>query len=68
MSDPRYVTAVPRGRWLRRTDDRKDVNVPILAYGMESCVFLIWSDGSHSLKPLDTVFPTTNWTLWEEVG
>lgn len=67
MVDPVYVTAVPEGKWLRRIDDRKDKNVPILAYGMGTCVFLIWSDGSYSLKPVDTVFPVTNWKVWEEV-
>lgn len=67
MSDSRYITTVPKGRWLRRTDDRKDRTVPILAYGMESGVFVIWSDGTHSLKPAETTFPTANWTLWEEV-
>ncbi len=54
----------PNGRWLRRLDCRGDVKHPVLAYGMDSCVLLIWSDGSHTTAGKESHFPSSNWEVW----
>lgn len=68
MTDPRYVTKAPIGRWLRRTDESIESKAPVLAYGMESCVLVLWTDGTHTLHPTGTTFPASNWVIWEEIG
>jgi hypothetical protein len=59
------TVTVPLGRWLKRIDERSGVSWPVLAYGMESCVLVIWSDGKHTTKPVDAPFPASNWKVWE---
>lgn len=60
--------AVPTGKWVRRTDERPDVNVPVLAYGLGERVLVVWSDGSHTTEPAEWTVPASNWEVWEEVG
>ncbi len=62
-----HVITAPIGRWLKRTDECGGRPVPIMAYGMESCVLLIWSDGTHTTRAPDAVFPASNWKVWEEI-
>lgn len=60
-----YTITAPTGRWLRRLDEVPDKSVPILAYGMPDCVFIIWSNGSHTVGAVDMEFPRSNWEVWE---
>ena len=66
--DAKLDVDVPRGGWLRRTDERDDVpRYGVLAYGLDDGVLLIWSDGSHTLEPRDKTFPASNWKVWSEI-
>ncbi len=68
MEPKPYTIAVPRGRWLRRKDERDDLpSYSVLAYGLDDAVLVIWSDGTHSISPADKVFPASNWELWREI-
>ena len=62
-----HAITAPLGRWLKRTDERPNMKTPIMAYGMENCVLVIWSDGSHTTRPTTSLFPASNWKIWEEV-
>lgn len=62
-----HTITAPLGRWLKRTDEQLDRCMPIMAYGMESCVFIIWSDGSHTTRACDALFPASNWKVWMEI-
>lgn len=62
-----HVITAPLGRWLKRIDECPGRSVPFMAYGMESCVLLIWSDGSHTTRAVDAVFPASNWKVWEDI-
>lgn len=64
LNDELHVIRVPLGRWIKRVDERSG-NVPFMAYGMESSVLLIWTDGSYTTKPADSVFPASNWKVWD---
>lgn len=66
VQDGLHAITVPKGRWVTRTDDRPNMKTPIMAYGMESCVLIVWSDGSHTTGPTTTLFPASNWKVWEE--
>ncbi len=61
-----HTITVPLGRWVRRNDEKPEGKFPVMAYGMESCVLVVWSDGSHTTRPVDSVFPASNWKVWED--
>lgn len=59
-----HTIAVPTGRWVRRVDERSGWS-PIMAYGMGSCVFVVWSDGSHTTMRAEARLPASNWEVVE---
>ena len=68
MEVPLTIT-VPTGCWLRRVDNRDDTACyPILAFGLEDGVLVIWSDGTHRLEGKNEIFPASNWEVWSELG
>lgn len=49
-------------------DNREDLkSYPVLAYGLDDGVLLIWNDGSHTLEPEGKVLPKSNWIVWDYV-
>lgn len=60
---------VPRGGWLRRTDDRDDIppNYPVLAYGLDDGILIICKDGQHKVASKEETFPASNWEVWVEI-
>lgn len=59
---------VSEGRWLRRLDNRTMTNgapVPILAYGLDQSVLIVYDDGSHEVVDHNARFPSSNWEVWD---